>query len=183
MSRIFQKPDYPVIYTSSFVWFWGLALAAVTIFGDLLYIAYVCTCMLILISHEHAHVRQCQKHGIRIAQVYFNCFGGCVDAEVELHPKAAVAVYLAGVTDTAYYAIGFSVLLGVMTYFGAYFAQGWRFLVFPELDFLWWCSQFAIIAVIANICPGTYHHKTLGAIRTDGWSAFCLWKSQRAVAE
>jgi hypothetical protein len=163
---------YEIEYTTGFVLFWGVLLSVATIFGDLLYIAYVLMAMLILISHEHAHAEECIKNSVEIQGIEFTLWGGMVKADIEKDPVSAVPIIAAGIKDTAIYAIGLSAILILLTIFGKYLVGGHVFLIIPMRDFLWWAAQFAIITVIANIIPGTFHHKTLGVIRTDGWAAW-----------
>jgi hypothetical protein len=164
---------HKIIYHPSFFLFWGSLVSIAFYFGDLLYVAYVLMTLLILISHEHAHAVSCIKNGVKIYSIEFSFWGGMVNCEIEKNISSAVEIITAGVLDTGYYAIGLTVLMFLWNAYGHLFAHGMRFITIPEGDFLWWSSQFAILVFISNIIPGTYVHKTLGNIRTDGWAA---WK-------
>jgi hypothetical protein len=179
---------HKIIYHPSFFLFWGAMVLAAGYFGDLLYVAYVLTVLLILISHEHAHAAACIRNGIQIQSIEFTYWGGLVNAPWECD-VAAYEVIVAGLKDTTIYAVGFTGLMFFMQHYGHVFAQGLRFIIIPETDYLWWVTQFVILMVISNVIPGTYRHKVYGPIRTDGWHAWHyrelrdeLWNDGKVLA-
>jgi len=176
---------YPIVYKPSFTVFWGLSLGSCFLIGDQLTLAFVAFAMLVLITHEHAHIRECQRLLVPINSVTFSWLGGAVDADIR-YAKDAVPILSAGVKDTGAYAFVFGAFLAALYFIrpiGMNFAQN------PYLNLLNSIVVLTVLMFITNILPIVYHSKTDGIISTDGWGALRfailrdeLWNDGRSEA-
>lgn len=180
--------DYPIIYEPSFVIMWGLAIAIGLYSGGLLTFALIAFMILVLIHHEHAHLKELKKRYININYVKFNWLGGIIHADVK-YANDAVPVHLAGVMNTGAYTILSVVGFAGLTYIGRNVLSGFNFANNPYLNFLNSAMLFTSILFISNIVPGSIKIKKYGTIMTDGWAAFKyrelrdeLWNEGRWVA-
>lgn len=148
---------------------WGSALAVGFYFGGLLMFAYTAVAILMLVHHEYAHIRECERRLVKINHVKFNWLGGLVNAEIH-HAHDAVPILEAGVKNTGYYALGFgSVLLTTLfisNNYGTMTLEGSHYLQFLNSVVL-----FAVIMLVSNVLPITIKSKEHGLISTDGWAA------------
>lgn len=162
-----KQLSYPIIYTPSFVLFWGLSLSAGIFAGGFLTLSLLLMMMLVLISHEHAHLKQCHNLNVKINNVRFTWLGGMVDADIK-DADSAVKVLSAGVIDTGCYMVSFVGLLA-----GIYLIKplGLNFANNPYLNLITSIILFLIIMCMTNILPISYNHKVHGIISTDGWAA------------
>ena len=158
---------YPIIYENSFVVFWGIFLGVGLFAGGLLTFALVAMMMLVLISHEHAHVKQCIKRHVPIRSVKFNWLGGMVDADIR-YANDAVPILSAGVYDTGCYTLVFG---AIIWYLDTFRVTGLDYANNPYLSLLNGIACFLIVMSITNVLPINYHHKKHGLISTDGWAA------------
>ena len=161
--------DYPIIYEPSFVIFWGGVMAFSLYSGGLLSFATIAIMMLVLIHHEHAHVKQCLQRGAQVRSVRFTWMGGLVDAEI-MYANDAVPILTAGVFNTGCYALAFIGLLAAVTYIGRNIIS-MDFAYNPYLQFLNSIMLFTTIMFFSNILPITINSKKYGLISTDGWAA------------
>ena len=166
--------QYPITYEVSFFILWGIILIWQYSAVDLLGIALVGSALIILLSHERAHVNACIRRNLTINSLKFTWLGGFLDADVK---KASdyVVVLKAGIFDTSKYMIGLSgivlfiwFLRDIVRPIGVNFAPTTGYNVFIAL------TQFTIILFIGNILPISFYSKKFGdIITTDGWAA---WK-------
>lgn len=98
--------SYTVEYDLSFVLLWGLLLSGALISGGLLFFAAMLTMMGILISHEYAHIKECEKRYIKINWVRFSLMGGAIDADV-WYANDIVPIWQAGISNTNVYTFAF----------------------------------------------------------------------------
>ena len=159
---------YKVTYRTSFVLFWGSALAFALFAGGLLLFALISLMILFLHTHEYAHVRACKKCGVEIREVYFSAFGGGVDVENIQYASDVVRIYLAGLQDTAMFCGIFIVPLIAL-----YLVKpvGFNFALNPWLNFANSIALFMLVFTVSNILPISKHTKKDGLITTDGWAA------------
>ena len=167
-------PDYPITYDWSFFILWGIILVWQYSAVDLLGVALVGSALIILISHERAHANACIRKNLPIKSLKFTWNGGFLDADIK---KASdyVTVLMAGVRNTACYAIGLSgiaifiwFLRDVIRPIGVNFAPTTGYNVFIAL------TQFSLLLLLVNILPMSFYSKRLGGVvTTDGWAA---WK-------
>ena len=165
-----NKPEYPIIYEKSFLIFWGTMLALSLYGGGLLMFAFTATAILVLIHHEHAHLKQCMKRNVKVNSVIFTWYGGGVNADI-VYAHDAVPILLAGVTNTGYYAVAFIAMLGSYHYIGRTFGMGINFANNPYIAFLNSLTLFTVIMVFTNVLPISIKSKEHGIISTDGWGA------------
>jgi hypothetical protein len=175
-----RKTDYPIFYHWSFVLFWGVALSLEGfVIGGILPFAYTLLCMLVVVSHEHAHAAKCIELGIPIHSIEFYWLGGGVITELD-YASDIVDFLEAGVKDTAYYSIGFITLFIALLLFGRDLVNGYLFILYPFRDLVGSIAFFATALAIANCLPYSYktniilngvNHSIL--VSTDGWAA---WK-------
>jgi hypothetical protein len=97
---------YTVVYDKSFLLFWGVFLGAALFAGGLLFLAAMLVLMLLLLTHEYAHVRACEEIGCKVNSVTFSALGGATDCDV-WHAHDAVSVLKAGINDTTCFMISF----------------------------------------------------------------------------
>ena len=159
-------PDYPITYEPSFVLFWGISLGFGLFIGGALTFALVAAMILILINHEHAHVKQCIRHYIPIRSLRFTWIGGFLDSDLR-YASDVVRVCSAGVINTGMYAF---VLTGVVMAITYLRPTGLNFANNPYLNFLNSITLFAVVLLISNILPIVYHSEKDGMITTDGWA-------------
>ena len=178
-------PEYPIIYDASFLLFWGISLALGLYAGGLLTFALVAMMMLVLISHEHAHLKQCVKLNVKVNSVRFTWLGGMVDADIR-DADYAVRILSAGVIDTGCYSVSFAGLFIALYYFNP---PTLNFANIHFLGLLNGINMFLIVMCITNILPISYTHKKHGIISTDGWATLRfielrdeLWNDGRAEA-
>ncbi|MDD3019876.1 MAG: hypothetical protein PHX61_02715 [Alphaproteobacteria bacterium] len=176
---------YKINYTISFVIFWGLALGFGLFAGGLLTFALVAMMILVLISHENAHLKQCLKRGVKVNSVTFTAMGGMVDADI-LYANDAVPILAAGVIDTGFYTFVFGGFLAALYLIRPH---NFNFAMNPWLNLLTSTSASLVVMFITNILPITYHSKKDGIISTDGWGAVRyselrdeLWNDGRCLA-
>lgn len=100
-------------YDASFIIFWGLLLGVALFLGGILYLAAMLAIMLLLVSHEHAHVLACDNLGIKVNSVKFSFLGGGADFDM-WYAHDIVEVLQAGITDTMTYMIAFGELLIIL---------------------------------------------------------------------
>ena len=163
---------YPIIYDGSFIVFWGMSLALGLFVGGLLTFALVAAMILILINHEHAHVKQCIRHYIPIRSLRFTWIGGFLDSDIR-YASDVVRVCSAGVINTGMYAFSLVGIVAVIMYFRP---VGLNFANNQYLNFLNGITLFAVVLLISNLLPIVYHSKTDGMITTDGWAS--IWYAE-----
>lgn len=163
--------DYPIIYDTSFVIFWGVVLSISLYTGGLLSFATVAVMILVLIHHEHAHIKECKARGVKVNSVRFTWLGGMVDADI-LYANDAVPIMKAGVANTGYYAIAFVIILMGYNFIGRNYGLGINFANNPYLNMITSIMLFTVIMFFSNILPISYKSKKYGVITTDGWGAF-----------
>ena len=176
---------YPIIYTPSFVIFWGLSLGAGLFIGGGLTFALVAMMILVLISHEHAHLNQCHELGVKVNSVTFTWLGGMVDCDIK-YAHDAVPILAAGLIDTGCYTVSF---IGVFAALNIIRPHGLNFAANPYLALLNGIVCFLVVMSVTNILPINYLHKKHGLISTDGWAALRfvelrdeLWNDGRSLA-
>jgi len=183
--------DYKIIYEPSFVIFWGLALSAGLFVGGLLTIAAVAMAMLILITHEHAHIEECNRVNIGINSVRFTWLGGMVDFRDAdaWYAGDIVSLLLAGVKDTGAYSISFIFVLVILNYLGRNVVLGFNFANNPYINFVNSVVLFSGVLFIGHFLPITYKTKSGGLISPDGWAALRfmelrdeLWNDGKSLA-
>ena len=157
-----------VNYRTSFILFWGSALAFSLYAGGLLLFAVVCLMILFLHTHEYAHACACKKCGVEIKEVYFSAFGGGVDVVDISYASDAVKIYLAGLKDTTLWCSAFTVPLIAL-----YLIRpiGFNFAMNTWLNFWNSIALFLTVMVVSNILPIVTHAKNGEPITTDGWAA------------
>jgi uncharacterized membrane protein len=183
---------YPIEYSTSFVVFWGLALGAGLYCGGLLLVALVAMMIFVLISHEHAHLLECERLGAHVKKVVFTAVGGQVHFTAQT-VSDTISICRAGVVDSSCYAISFIALFAMVSFVGK--ELSWNFADADPLGMLWRMRMlqglvfFAVVLVVSNVLPVVYHHKIHGTITTDGWATVLLkedekewWNEGRAVA-
>lgn len=176
-------PIYPITYTPGFVTFWGLALGSSLFIGGLLTFALSALLLLMLVTHEHAHIVACKKCGVRVESVTFTWLGGQVDCDVENHSDdTRFKVYTYGVLDTSCYAVAFVLLLVALTWFGT--EAGWNFAdpygTLQRMQFARSMVLLAVIFAVTNVLPLSVMTEKHGEIGTDGWAAARIWWKNRA---
>lgn len=158
--------DHDIIYKPSFVLFWGVMLAISVLCGILTVVFTLCS-MLMLIWHEHAHLKACEKRGVKINSVSFTWLGGEADVDIVWYANDAIPVLMAGVKNTGIFAFSLGAfVVGLYSFppLGLNFAQN------PYLNLLNSVAVFAVLLFITNILPITVNTKTKGVISTDGWA-------------
>jgi len=105
--------NHTIDYDASFIIFWGLLLGAFLFLGGILYLTAMLAIMLMLISHEHAHILACEKLGIKVNSVKFSFIGGGADFDI-WYAHDIVEVLQSGITDTMTYTIAFGELLFIL---------------------------------------------------------------------
>lgn len=163
--------EYPIVYKPSFVLFWGVALGLSVFTGGSLMFAFTAIAILMLIHHEHAHVKECLKRGVRVNSVTFNWLGGVVNADI-CYANDAVPILLAGIKNTGYYVFLSIGLLLSVHYMGRNVWSGFNFANNPYLQFLNSFVLFSVILLITNCLPISHYSKKHGVISTDGWGAY-----------
>ena len=156
-------------FTIPFLIFWGASFIVSWLIGGLLTFAYTLIVMLVLISHEYAHIAECQRLQVPVKSVTFTLLGGQVDADIQ-YAHEAVSVLSAGLKDSGMYAAFMAIVLFVLYTFrpiGVNFAQN------PYLNLLNSVGFVLVLLLISNVLPISYKHKKHGMIYTDGWGA---WK-------
>ena len=176
---------YKIEYRPSFVIFWGSALGFGLFAGGLLTFALVAMMILVLLSHERAHLNQCIKRGVGVNGVTFTAMGGMVDADI-LYANDAVPILAAGVIDTGCYTFVFGGFLAALYLIRP---AGFNFVMNPWLNFLTSITAFLVVMCVTNILPINYRSKVHGIISTDGWAAVRfaelrdeLWNDGRCLA-
>jgi hypothetical protein len=165
------KSEYPVKFAPSFILFWILFGALALYFKGLLLFATVALMLIVILHHEYAHVKQCEKRGVIINEVRFNWLGGLVETDIR-YANDAVPIYTAGVINTGCYAVAFTGLLAVITYIGRTYAVGINFANNPYLEFLTSIILFTTVMFFTNMLPISYKSKKYGVMMTDGLAAF-----------
>lgn len=182
MSWLFSKPDYPIVYTRSFVLFWGIGLGAAVFCGGLLALATALIILLMLIHHEHAHTKTALKHNAKIESIVFGAFGGILSTTPK-HAHEEIDIYAAGVINSAGYAITALLCLGCLR--GLCYQNGWNLADPSPLGLLYWfqflnsISLAAVVLVISNVLPIWYHSKKHGLVTTDGFAVVLKWGDQK----
>jgi hypothetical protein len=163
---------YPINYTRSFILLWGIALSVGLFIGGLLTFALVAMMILVLISHEHAHLKQCERHNVNVNSVMFTWLGGAIDLDIK-GAKDGIPVLFAGVVDTGAYTFAFGVIWAII-----YLSRplGLNFANNPWLNLLNSISLFCVVMFISNILPIEYNSNKHGIITTDGWATYKLLK-------
>ena len=152
--------QYKIEYTPSFVIFWGSALSFGLFAGGLLTFALVSMMILVLISHERAHLNQCLKRGVKVNSVTFTAMGGMVDADI-LYANDAVPILAAGVVDTGCYAFIFGGTLAALYLIRP---AGFNFAMNPWLNLLTSVTAFLVVMCITNVLPNYWVlHRRFGA--------------------
>ena len=181
--------DYPIIYAPSFIIMWGLALGLGLFSGGLLAFALVAGMLLVLIHHEHAHLKEIRKRDIKINFVKFNWLGGIISSDI-IYANDAVPIYLAGVVNTGMYT-GLTVICFAMITLMRHYnlILGVNFANNPYLNFLNSSLLFTSILLFSNIIPGSIKINGIGTIMTDGWAAYLycelrdeLWNDGKCMA-
>jgi len=162
---------YPVIFDTSFIIFWVLVGATALYTKGQLLFATVALMLLVVLHHEYAHVKQCEKRGVPIKSIRFNWIGGLVEADIR-YANDAIPIYAAGVVNTGCYALTFTCLLAVITYIGRSYAVGINFANNPYLEFLTSIILFSTVMFFSNILPVSFKSKKYGVMMTDGLAAF-----------
>jgi hypothetical protein len=156
--------NYPINFDWTFILFWGFFLAVSLVWRGPLFFASIALMILILVSHEHAHLVECEKRGVPVEFVKFNMFGGLISNPPNpFHANDGIPILVAGVLDTACYAVAFGELLIIATMYGV---------GYPWDNLLWSAFLFSLVMAISNVFPGTYNSKKYGPIKTDGYAAF-----------
>jgi hypothetical protein len=183
-----EKPAYPINYELSFLLFWGPMLALSVFGGGLLMFAFTMLAIMVLIHHEHAHVKECIKRGVKVNSVTFNWMGGGVNADI-YYANDAVPILSAGLINTGCYAFAAVALLASVQYLGRNVWTGFNFANNPYLQFLTSVSVFLSVLFFSNILPISIHSKEHGIVRTDGWGAYKfrilrdeLWNDAKNIA-
>ena len=184
--------SYDIEYDLSFVVLWGSALGFGLFCGGLLLFALVSMMIFVLISHEHAHLLECERLGARVKKVVFTALGGQVHFTAQT-VSDTISICRAGVIDSSCYAVSFVAMLATLTFIGR--GMDWNFADPTPLGMLWRLRMlnglvlFAVVLVVSNILPIVYHHKQHGLITTDGWATVLLkdmenewWNDGRAMA-
>ena len=164
--------NYPINYTRSFVLLWGLSLSVGLFIGGLLTFALVSMMILVLISHEHAHLKQCELHNVKVNSVAFTWLGGAIDLDIK-GAKDGIPVLFAGVVDTGMYTLSAVVVWAALNFtrpLGLNFANN------PYLNLLNSITLFCVVMFISNILPISYNSEKHGIITTDGWATYKLLK-------
>lgn len=180
--------DYPIIYAHSFLIMWGLALGIGLYAGGLLSFALVAFMILVLIHHEHAHLKEIRKRGIKVNYVKFNWLGGIINSDIN-YPSDAVPIHLAGLVNTGIYTFISMISLIVIIILGRDYLTGFNFANNPYLNFLNSSLLFTSILFFSNIIPGSIKINGIGTIMTDGWAAYLycelrdeLWNDGKCMA-
>jgi hypothetical protein len=164
-------PEYPIIYEPSFVLFWGAMLALSIMSGNLLLFAYTAITMLVLIHHEHAHIKECLKRNVRIKSVTFTWWGGGVDADI-MYAHDAVPILTAGVINTGCYAIVFMGMWLGANFLSRNVLLGVNVINNPYLQFLNSIALLSLLIFATNILPISHKTQKYGVVTTDGWGAY-----------
>jgi hypothetical protein len=183
---------HPVIYTNSFIVFWGLSLAISLAAGGLLSFAVVATILLMLIHHEHAHAKKCVEYNVPIHSITFEAWGAMVDARLP-NTHEGIEIYKAGVVNSGCYAISFVALLVIVREFA--YSNGWNIADSLPNGLLYWMqflnsiSLAAVVLVVTNILPIWWYSKKHGLVTFDGCAVFLrreardeLWNDGRVIA-
>ena len=137
-------------------------------------IALVGSALIILLSHERAHVDVCIRKNLPIKSLRFTWLGGFLNADIK---KASdyVAVLTAGIYDTFKYAAGLSgVVLFIWVLHRVISPVGINFAPTTEYNVFFALTEFAVLLFVANILPISFYSKRFDdTITTDGWAA---WK-------
>jgi hypothetical protein len=180
--------DYPIIFEPSFIVMWGVTLAIGFSVGGFLALASAAFMLLVLVHHEHAHIKEMERRHVRINYVMFTWLGGMVHADIQ-YANDAVPILLAGLRNTGIYAFFAYVLYFGVTVISQAHLTGINFANNPYLLTLNNAMLFTFVLFISNIIPGTIRHKKYGAIRTDGWAAYIykelqyeLWNDGKSIA-
>jgi hypothetical protein len=164
------RSQYPITYTRSFILLWGPALGIGLFIGGALTFALVCMMILVLISHEHAHLKQCERHNVNVKSVTFTWLGGMIDLDIK-GAADGIPVLFAGVVDTGMYTISAVTLWAIPNLtrpIGLNFANN------PYLNLLNSITLFCVVMFISNILPISYNSEKHGIITTDGWATYKL---------
>lgn len=182
MSWLFYKPDYPIVYTRSFVVFWGVGLSAALFCGGLLALAAALMILLMLVHHEHAHTKMALEHCAKVESITFGAFGGMLSTTPK-HAHEEIDIYAAGVLNSLGYAI---VLVGCLISLRQLsYASGWNLVDPMPLGLLYWfqflnsISLAAVVLVISNVIPIWYHSKKHGLVTTDGFAVVLKWGDRK----
>jgi len=161
---------YKITYTPAFAVFWGLSFAIAIFTNGLLSVAFVALALLTLIHHEHAHVKECLTLGVKVNAIEFNWLGGLVNMDCN-DARDARNILLAGVLNTAWYAVACNALLGWI-----YLSKpiGLNFANNPYLELLSSCAMFTGLFVLVNVLPFSFKSKKHGLITTDGYGAILM---------
>jgi len=171
------QKNYPTIYEPSFVFFWGMALAGGLLAGGSLLFALIALMILVLHSHEYAHAKKAISLNVAVQKVVFTWLGGAIICDSK-SPQDTIKICNAGLIDTFLWWISFMALRMIVYQVGA--ITGWNFADSSPLGLLYWMRMlngiilFTAIAVISNMLPIEYNHKTHGLITTDGWANIVL---------
>jgi len=163
---------YPITYKPSFVLLWGLSLSVGLFIGGLLTFALVSMMILVLISHEHAHLKQCELHNVKVNSVAFTWLGGAIDLDIK-GAKDGIPVLFAGVIDTGMFTM-VAIVLWAIPYRSL--LTGINFANNPYLNLLNSITLFCVVMFISNILPISYNSEKHGIITTDGWATYKLSK-------
>jgi hypothetical protein len=162
-------------YTLGFVVVWGLGLGISLAVGGLLSFAAIATLLLMLVHHEHAHLKKMEERGCLIHSITFGAFGGML-VNRDTYPQDQIDIHAAGVINSGVYAAAFTALLLAITWVAR--ESGWN-LVDPMpngllywLQFLRSISLMAIVLVLSNLAPIGIHTKEYGFVATDGYACW-----------
>jgi hypothetical protein len=139
--------------------------------GGLPMVVFTIVAILMLIHHEYAHIRECERRGVKVNNVRFTWLGGLVNAEI-YYANDAVPILAAGVINTGCYTFAFTSLLLIINYMGRNVWLGFNFANNPYLQLLNSIVLFSFIMLITNILPVSINSKKYGLILTDGWGAY-----------
>jgi len=170
-TRMGAGVGYPIIYERSFIIMWGLALALGFYVGGLLTFVMVASMILVLIHHEHAHLKEINKRGIKVNFVKFNWMGGIIQSDIH-YANDAVPIHLAGLINTGCYMVLSIASFVAITYMGRNVWSGFNFANNPYLNFINSAMLFTTVLFVSNIIPGSITIKNYGTIMTDGWAAY-----------
>jgi hypothetical protein len=174
-----MKPDYPIIYEGSFLLFWGAGLSISLFLGGALGLLCMLISLLMLITHEHAHLKECMRTNTKIKSMTFSWMGGAAEVDSEFWNMKSIL--LAGVYDTWTYFSVFTGVLFIVWYWKDNLSVGINFANNPWLNLITSLSMMSGVFFFTNILPITIHTKKYGPISTDGWAAVKLTTLQREM--
>ena len=162
----FHTGAYKVTFTYTFFLMFGTLLLGAYLSGGMTSLMINTFVILVLISHEYAHVAECLRLYIPIRELKFTWFGGLVDADFK-YTHEEIPVMLAGVVDTLWYLL-LSVGLLLSFWVVGRFYIPFNLAVNPFLTLV----VLMVLISISNLVPISYNHRKYGLITTDGWGAW-----------